>query len=125
MNSEFTRYASHQDPSTIDHILTNRPLLLSNKTTETNIISDHCSLILKYNFKPDISPPKFNMKRNFNLLTIDKLRMAVAKNIKLQNLTQLTDPNLIAETLHNELNFIIDTLAPQKRVIRNKITCCS
>ena len=73
-----------------------------------------------YNPSPQVNMPRFSFKRDFNKLTKDKLKLAVAKNLKLQNLTQLMDPNLVAETLQNELNNIIDHLAPQKRIIRNK-----
>ena len=71
--------------------------------------------------KAKIFWPRFRNLRDFKNLTQDSLKFAVKKNFKLQNLTKLTDPDLVAETLQGELNSIINHLAPQRRVVNNKI----
>ena len=55
------------------------------------------------------------MKRDFRRLSQDRLKLAVAKNFKIQNVLQCDDPNEVAMIINNELNIIIDNLAPQKR----------
>ena len=120
LNSKFTRYAPHQNPSTIDHLITNRPSLFSDVTTITNCISDHCTLMVNFKIKAEIYWPRFKFNRNLKKLTSDSLKLAVAKNHKIQNLMRYDDPNYVAETLNNELNFIIDELAPRRRIVNNK-----
>ena len=86
-------------------------------TTEPNIISDHCTLTMNILDKVSIQIPKFYMKRNFKLLTADRLKFAVQKNHKLQNLTRQTDPNIVACTLNDELNSITNLIAPSTKCI--------
>ena len=59
VNKELTRYASHQRPTLLDHILTNRPSLCKNFLTKTNTISDHCDLLTEISVKPSVELPKF------------------------------------------------------------------
>ena len=52
MNKDLTRYASNQRPTLSDHVLTNRPSIIKNIFTKTNIISDHCHIITEISVKP-------------------------------------------------------------------------
>ena len=119
-NHEFTRYAPHQKPSIIDHITSNCPQHLTNIITKPCILADHCSLTFDYNHKPKNLKPRFRMVRDNSKLTKDNLIHEVENNPNLQNLYNLTDPNQVANVLQNELNHIINRLAPKSRVqIRN------
>ena len=71
--------------------------------------------------KPSVNLPRFKMQRNFKLLTEDKLKLALAKNIALQNVMQCTDSNIVAQTINDELNSIIDLIAPASRCMTNKL----
>ena len=120
LNKKHTRYSSHQSPSTLDHIVTNMPEFMSDVTTEHNLISDHCTLTCSYLGESREYRPRFRVIRDWKSLTPDRLKYAVQKNIKLQNLTYELDTNVVAETLHCELNNIIDDIAPQRRVYNTK-----
>ena len=120
-NHEYTRYAPHQKPSIIDHVVTNCPLKISPIQTKPNIISDHCSLSFDYKTKPINLQPRFRMSRNIANLTKDNLIREVENSQPLQTIYNFDDPNYVAETIQNELNRIINKLAPKKRTqIRNK-----
>ena len=84
LNKEFTRYAPHQPPSIIDHIVTNRPAKISQIQTKPTMIADHCALIFHYYTKPQPPKPKFKFTRNFNLLSPETLIKAVKNNHKRQ-----------------------------------------
>ena len=120
LNKKFTRYSSHQSPSLIDHVVTNSPALVSEVLTTRNLISDHCTLTCNFLTKERVNFIRFRIIRDFKNLTQDSLKFKLQKNIKIQNILRETDPNVIAETLNDELNRIIDELAPKKRVIVNK-----
>ena len=120
LNNKFTRYAPHQAPSTLDHVVTNTPAFMGDVQTKHNIISDHCSLTVDFLSKTREYVPRFKFIRNWKLASPDSLRYAVSKNINLQNLLQVECPDKVAETLQEELNKIINELAPEKRVMINK-----
>ena len=120
LNKKITRFSSHQKPSCIDHVITNAPSLLSEVQTKTNSISDHCTLTCTFLDKLIVNKPAFRQFRNFKNITKDKLKYMVAKNINIQNILKWDDANQVAETLHLELNKIIDELAPPKRVQSSK-----
>ena len=48
MNNEYTRFRQDQDPSCIDHIITNCPKKMKNIATHTNSISDHETVSATY-----------------------------------------------------------------------------
>ena len=53
LNKEFTRYAPHQPPSIIDHMVNNRPAKISQIQTKPTMIADHCALIFHYYTNPN------------------------------------------------------------------------
>ena len=116
LNKQFTRYAPHQQPSTLDHIITNVPQMIGDIRTERNIISDHCSLSFNFLHKNMVFKPRFKLIRNFKNITSDSLKFKVAKNINIQNVLRESDADIVATTLQTELNQIIDDLALQGRI---------
>ena len=79
-NSEFTRYAPHQKPSIIDHIISNCPAKISLGKTSKKLISDHCYLTFEYIAKGTQTKPKFRWNRNFSNLTETNLIQMVESN---------------------------------------------
>ena len=59
MNKEYTRVTSHQQPSIIDKIYTNRPNKITNVLTKNNIDSDHKYITARYLLKVKAYLPKF------------------------------------------------------------------
>ena len=120
-NHEFNRFAPHQKPSIIDHVVTNCPQHIDNVITKPSIISDHCSLTFNYKAKPDIFWPRFRISRDQSKLSKQNLIYEVQNDPLLQNLYYISDPNQVANTLQTQLNLIINKLAQKTRVqVRNK-----
>ena len=115
-NNNYTRYVSHQPPSTIDHIYSNCPNNIKNICTNRNIFSDHCTITGQYHSKETLYQPKFFFKRNVKLLTKCELTKYILLSTPLQTIFQSQDPNYIANTIMNELNNIIEIIAPAKKV---------
>ena len=65
-NFDFTRYASHQPPSCIDHIYSNCPNNMTNISTDRNIFSDHCTITGQFNSKKKFTNRNFLSKEISN-----------------------------------------------------------
>ena len=116
--------------SCIDYIISNCPTKVSNVRTHdgdtevfgyrdleyNNIMSDHYLLSCTYNNKKISIPQQFLVTRNSKLLTRHNLNEYFSYNPLLQEIFSETDPNVIAETLLNELSIIIECIAPSKKV---------
>ena len=100
----------------LHHILTNRPSLIKRIVTRVNSIWDHCHILTEILPKPSVELPKFRRVRNWTECTVENLRVEVMASEPLQTLYTITDPQVIACTLSDELNRIIDKLAPPRRV---------
>ena len=72
-NHEYTRVTSHQNPSIIDKIYTNRPNKITNVQTKNNIDSDHKYIAARYLLTEPAYHPKFIQKRDYTELTHSKI----------------------------------------------------
>ena len=116
--------------SCIDFIISNCPIKIANVRTHdgdteifgykdveyNNIMSDHFLLSCTYNNKKICIPQQFLITRNSRLLTRHNLNEYFSNNPLLQEIFSETDPNVIAETLLNELSIIIECIAPSKKI---------
>ena len=116
--------------SCIDYIISNCPLKINNVRTHdgdkevfgykdleyNNIMSDHFLLSCTYSSKKINFPQQFLITRNSKLLTKHNLSQFFTNNEVLQCIFSETDPNIIAETLLNELSIIIECIAPSKKI---------
>merc|ERR1712240_666541 len=116
--------------SCIDYIFSNCPLKIRNVRTHdgetevygykdwefNNIMSDHFILSCTYNHKKIDLPQQFMISRNSKLLTKYNLNQYFSNNDVLQGIFSETDPNIIAETLLNELSIIIECISPSKKI---------
>ena len=114
--TKFIGYFPNQRPSTLDHIVTNEPGLFDNLRTFRNLISDHCTITCNLKDEVKAFRPRYKIIRDYKKLTIDSLQFSIQKNIKLQNLLEEQDRNVVANTLSEEINSIIYYQAPSKRV---------
>ena len=69
-----------------------------------------------YNNKEIKFPQQFIITRNSKLLSKYNLNQYFSHNQFLQGIFSETDPNVIAETLVNELSIIIECIAPSKKI---------
>ena len=116
--------------SCIDYVISNCPTKISNVRTHDgdtkifgykdldfhNIMSDHFLLSCTYNNKKICIPQQFMITRNSKLLTRHNLNEYFSHNQFLQEIFAETDPNIIAETLLNELSIIIECISPSKKI---------
>ena len=79
-------------------------------------MSDHYILSCTYNNSKINHPQQFKITRNFRLLTKYKLNQYFSNNEALQGIFSEQDPNIIAETLVNEISMIIECIAPSKKI---------
>ena len=114
MNKEYTRVTSHQQPSIIDKIYTNRPNKITNGLTKNNIDSDHKYITARYLLKEPAYLPKFIFIRDYSNLTYSKINEYIDRSEILNSIFWSNDSDFIAETLQMELNSIYNALAPGK-----------
>ena len=79
-------------------------------------MSDHFLLSCTYNNKKITVPQQFLITRKSKLLTKHTLNEYFSCITFLQEIFSETDPNIIAETLINELSLIIECIAPSRKV---------
>ena len=115
-NNQFTRYQSNCDPSIIDQIISNCPQKIINMRTELNSISDHCHLSSLFNIEIPNQQPRYKRVKNFKGINRESLTEALKVNQHFQEVFHQTDPNIIAEIIMQNLNQIIDILAPLRIV---------
>ena len=70
---KLTRYVSHQQPTMLDHEVTNIPQVIGDNKTSRTIISDHCALTFDFLKKNNILKPRFKTILNFKALTMPTL----------------------------------------------------
>ena len=114
MNEEYTRFMNGQDPSCIDHIITNSPKKVKNIATHVNSISDHETVSATYH--PDGRKPTIAemVTRNTKNITSDNMEKELSQNEKLRKLFEMEEPDDIANTMLEEFKNIIDKLAPSR-----------
>ena len=64
--------------------------------------------------------PKFAFKRDKSLLSKHNLGQFMENNTYIDELFQWEEPNLIAEILTNELNIIVNSIAPKPKIQLSK-----
>ena len=64
--------------------------------------------------------PKFAFKRDKSLLSKHNLEQFMDNNTYIDELFQWEEPNLIAEILTNELNIIVNSIAPKHKIQLSK-----
>ena len=115
-NHNYTRVTSHQQPSCIDKIYTNRPTKMTNIQTKDNIDSDHKYVLGRYMTNEQTYRPKFILKRDYKDLTTYNINDYIDRSEYLNQIFTTQDTDFIAETIQMELNSIYNALAPGKLV---------
>ena len=115
-NSRYTRFQSHQKPSILDHVFSNCPAKITPVNTIGNIFSDHSILQCTYLARGNIYHPKFTNIRNFKLVTRNAILAYMENSHILKDIFSMTDPNEIASAIQIELNSILESIAPAKRI---------
>ena len=102
--------------STIDHIYSNCPGNINNVNTIDNGFSDHSMISCNFSTIVNNTRPKFAFKRDKSLLSKHNLEQFMDNNTYIDELFQWEEPNLIAEILTNELNIIVNSIAPKPKI---------
>ena len=112
MNKDPTRYWPGQKPSLLDHIICNQPNKICNILTLGGIIADHEMVRCDYCHKVSEPLPHFIKIRDFSLLTRISILDQICINQRINSIFNYSNPNHVCNILIEELNYIIDFLAP-------------
>ena len=118
MNFKPTRFRNHQNPSLLDLVLTNKPQHINCVETTNSNIADHLCVACQFHIKELEINQQFICTRNLNLLNSEKLMNSIEDNEKLTEVFKYTDPDKIADVVINEMNSIVEDIAPSKIVQR-------
>lgn len=102
--------------SCLDHLYTNCPSKVKNVTIEKDIISDHKLVTFTYNNKKLSLNALYKVTRDYSLLKKDTLLHYFNINKKINDIFSSDDPNLIADIIISQLDTIINSIAPAKRI---------
>jgi len=84
--------------------------------TQNDILSDHNILTFNYNNNKLNIKPTYKIKRDFNLLNTDILTQYCDMNDRIDTVFDYDMSNDIANILIDEINNIIQTIAPNKLI---------
>ena len=116
LNKENTRHRSGNVSSYLDHIICEDKGNIDNIKTIHSYFSDHDVIIANYFTGETIFTPQFRWNINFTNLTPENLKSKIDANEKLKNIDSLQSSEEVWLTIFNELNAIINELAPRTRV---------
>ena len=102
--------------SCIDHNYLNCSYKITDVVTQDDILSDHYILIFEYTNKHLNMKPTYRLKRDFNLLNTDILTQYCDMNDKIDTVFGYDMSNDIADILIDEINNMIQTIAPSKLI---------
>ena len=83
-------------------------------------IADHSIVKFQYHCKAILRKPQIRKVRNWKNLTHDNIMNLLESNEKIQSAFQEEDPDKIASIIVEELNDVVETLAPAKTVQNKK-----
>ena len=120
-NKEPTRYRHGQRPSLLDLILTTRPQNLCEIFNISNFCSEHMGVHCKIKINKLLVNQQFRKVRNRKNLIASILMPLIEDNDNLQGIFRTSDPDVIARTLTDEIDVIIEKVAPSKMVQIKKV----
>jgi len=97
--------------SCLEHIYSNCHARVKNVTIEKDTLSDHKIITCLYNNKKLNISTSYKTKCNFSLITTESLLHYINATNIIDDVFNYQDPNLIADTLINEVNRCIETIA--------------
>ena len=114
-----TRDNNFSTPSTIDHIITNRPQQHNNTTTLESMFSDHSLLITQRLFKvPVISPRYYNVQK-IHKIDKDEMETFLSQHPGIRQAEMTTSPHETSELLQSVIQEALEKYAPITRVQAN------
>ena len=116
INTEPTRYRHGQRPTLLDLIISNSPQNISNVKNISNFCSEHMGVMCRININQLIINPQFRKIRCRKNLNSSILMPLIENNQKLQSIFSTSNPDFIADTLTNEIDIIVESVAPSKLV---------
>ena len=101
----------------IDHLFTNKPLLITNHRIIQTGLSDHKILIFYRKSKRPIEHPKFYLSRKYSEIDWTSLEQQLNNDQLLQSAATDDNPNRVAENIINSINKHLDA---QQRIKKYK-----
>ena len=116
INHKPTRFQNGKNPSLLDLVLTDKPQNINCVETINSNVSDHKCVICQFHVKELQTQDQFFFTRNWKLINSSSLMQMIENNERLQDIFRYTDPETIATIIVEELNKIIDEIAPPKTI---------
>ena len=118
LNHKPTWHRTGKRPSLLDLFLTNTPTKTNNIETKPSIVADHCSVKLQLHTKEIKDNIQFIKIREWKALTADNLMQKIKENERINKIFHYEDPEIVAKILIEEMNAIIEEIAPIRIVQR-------
>ena len=95
MNTEKTRFQINQEPSLIDHLVSNTPQNFDNIETKKALISDHRMVMCYYHVDEIVESPRMIFKTNWSGLNSENITASMLECESLMSILSMTDPDKI------------------------------
>ena len=115
INRKPTRHTHHQTSTLLDLVLSN-----AETTNANNFCSEQDSIVSVIKLTPVTVNNQFISTRDTRNLTPDNLNNMIENKAKFNEIFSVKDPNVITSTFITDMNNIINTLDPTRRVQINK-----
>ena len=115
-NHEPTRHMVGQRSTLIDQFISNCPEHINGVQTLRSHIADHDMVNINFHTKDLQLNPQFTKIRDTRNLKRENIVPTIENNIQINSIFSMTCPNKIAKVLIEELNKVIEYLAPSKIV---------
>ena len=119
-NKKATRHRVNQNPTLLDLVLTNAPDTILGNEYCSNFCSEHKVIVTKIKTSPINVNAQFINTRDYKNITPDNLNSMISSSQVFNEIFNEDDPNIITDKYINEMNRIINTLAPTRRIQVNK-----
>ena len=119
-NKKPTRFRPHQNPTLLDLVLTNVPNTVSENRYFNNFCSEHEAIVTTVKSTQITTNVQFVNTRDYKHLTPKNINNMINQSHKFNEIFNEKDPDSITNIFIDEMNHIINTLAPTRRVQLNK-----
>ena len=115
-NHRPTRFRINQTPTLLDLVMTNSPDTIAENRYCNNFCSEHEAIVTKIKTTPININVQFMNVRDQRNLTPENINKMIEDSHVFNDIFSEKDPNKITDMYTNEMNRIINTLAPTRRV---------
>ena len=114
--SKPTRFQRGHKPSLLDLFIASHPERVDGLEIVNSLLADHSAVQLKYHSKELKTNPAMIRIRDWRLVNANSLMKEIDSNENLGSIFKHTDPDVVANMIIEEMNLIVNKIAPAKLV---------